>query len=541
MNLKKEAIKRIALSRNKAQSLKENQSKKANKHINWPAWLSALASIITTIFIFVQLRISDYQSDIFDIQTDILNQQTKLVEIQNQLFKESNIKVDSQNALFGRQNKLVEFQNEKTDAQNYLIDKQNTLLDFQNDRISQQTNLQEADRRSSIVYLFSNVLDKIDEELKTSNERKLSSELIARIASLTQALKPYKYLANDTITKRAISPEKGQLLSALINFKLHQNTYDSIFKKSNFQNTELQSSFLSSTIFNGIDLTNSIFINCNISNSIFRNSTLTNTIFNYSIFFNTHFIKSDLTDANMAVIKAEKAEFLECILQNVNFSGANLQESIFNSKQNHILEFGEILYGTLTNSSKNLKPINEVSSYKIIHGSESSYIHPVTQKNYYQVVITINNINVDTTSITDKNSNNNYFPDYYFKNLSFNNLNIDNMKNIDLSHSNLSGAKILNYQIIESSFTNSIITSIKFNNVSIWKTDFNNSKLDIQTFDNNFKFQISPIIAPISHYFNLKPRSKEIPNINFEVSGGIINSHNITKPYTHILEAKEKL
>lgn len=64
------------------------------------------------------------------------------------------------------------------------------LIEKQNEIIKEQSHLSEASRRGSLVFLSSNIYDKIDEELKAPGNysRSLSEELIGRIASLSYAL-----------------------------------------------------------------------------------------------------------------------------------------------------------------------------------------------------------------------------------------------------------------------------------------------------------------------------------------------------------------
>ena len=59
-------------------------------------------------------------------------------------------------------------------------------VDDQNKLITVQNNLAEAPRRSSLIFLFGNVMDRLSEELKdeSNHERDLSTELVGRIAAL---------------------------------------------------------------------------------------------------------------------------------------------------------------------------------------------------------------------------------------------------------------------------------------------------------------------------------------------------------------------
>ncbi|WP_024768382.1 pentapeptide repeat-containing protein [Aquimarina macrocephali] len=163
-------------------------------------------------------------------------------------------------------------QNEKIDNQNVLICKQNELINNQNIRLEQQTYLQEAGRRSSIVFLFSNVMDAIASELSNNlnTKRELSSQLIGRIISLSRSLKPYKYLQNDSLTFLR-SPERGQLLINLTNANLGQETYLKIFESGDFSYSELKNYTFKNKDFGNIKLENSVMDNIAFEDCVFQN------------------------------------------------------------------------------------------------------------------------------------------------------------------------------------------------------------------------------------------------------------------------------
>lgn len=190
------------------------------------------------------------------------------------------------------QTTILNTQNEKLDYQNELILNQNVRLD-------QQVQLDEGNRRSSFVFLMSNVMDKIDEELKNapSGSRQLSEELIGRIAALSQALLPYRYLENDELTPGPLSPERGQLLFALVNSLLDETTYDKIFEKSNFSYAELKQA--------------------NFSEAYLRNVNLEHA----------HFPDAVFTNANLEYAKLEGANLSDTHFENVFFGGAQLQQA----------------------------------------------------------------------------------------------------------------------------------------------------------------------------------------------------------------------
>jgi hypothetical protein len=202
---------------------------------------------------------------------------------------------------------LLAIQTSLLDKQNTKIDQQNILIETQNKYLVQQTYLQEANRRSSLVFLFSNVMDAIDRELKDEQKnpnRNLSSQLMGRIISLSRSLKPYRYLLNDTLTK-PISPERSQLLINLINSNLGDSTYQRIFDNGDFSHLELRDLWVYGIPFGRVDFSYSIFDNVNFDNCSFSQSKFNHifskyTNFAYCTFFDMIMRKSYFDHINFS-------------------------------------------------------------------------------------------------------------------------------------------------------------------------------------------------------------------------------------------------
>lgn len=206
---------------------------------------------------------------------------------------------------------ILSSQNEKLDYQNQLILNQNLRLD-------QQVQLDESHRRSSFIFLMSNIMDKIDEELKmaTNGSRQLSDELIGRIAALSQALLPYRYLENDRLTAGPLSPERGQLLFALVNSLLDERTYDKIFEKSNFSYADLKQANFTGAYMRNINLEHAHF-----PDAVFSEVEMEFARLNMADFSDTHLEGVNLRGAQLREVKFRGAEIV-----NVDFANANLQE-----------------------------------------------------------------------------------------------------------------------------------------------------------------------------------------------------------------------
>ncbi|MCC6725384.1 MAG: pentapeptide repeat-containing protein, partial [Saprospiraceae bacterium] len=186
--------------------------------------------------------------------------------------------------------------------QNDKLDTQNSLLGRQNQRLDQQINLEEGNRRSSLIFFMSNIMDKLDIELRSNPDRTLSDALIGRIVSLSQSMRPYRYLENDSLTPRQLSPERGQLLFSLVNSNLDKATYDKIYARANFNYADLREANFSEAYLRGAKLAYSSFSNAN---------------FNYA----------DLQGADLSFAWLEQATFRNTAMNGINLSGANLRES----------------------------------------------------------------------------------------------------------------------------------------------------------------------------------------------------------------------
>lgn len=200
---------------------------------------------------------------------------------------------------------LLRNQNDIVENQNLLIGIQNDLIINQNRRLDQQTYLQEANRRSNLVFLFSNIMDALDKELQDSDERKLTPQLISRIISLSQRLKPYRFLENDSLTVNEISPERGQLFTNLVKSEIHEESLNVILKEGNFQYTELTGIEFSSVSLNNIDFSNSRFQEVEFNNVEFNECIFENMSTNdieldstkfYSCTFNSTVLDCNIDD-----------------------------------------------------------------------------------------------------------------------------------------------------------------------------------------------------------------------------------------------------
>jgi hypothetical protein len=216
-------------------------------------------------------------------------------------------------------------QNELLEAQNKKIDDQTGLLKAQNELVSRQMQLEEANRRSALVVLMSNIMDKVDREIesqqtglsmkaKEQKKYRLSQSLIGQIAALSHSFKPYRYMDGDSLIGRPLSPERGQLLITIIRLPLNSATFSQIYANSNFEAADLAGANLSS-----ISLSQRGVISSNLSGVFLSKANLSGANLRTVDLSDTDLSEADLSDAHLT----------EANLFNVNLENANLKNADF--------------------------------------------------------------------------------------------------------------------------------------------------------------------------------------------------------------------
>lgn len=207
--------------------------------------------------------------------------------------------------------------------QNKLLTQQNQLLNQQNIRLDQQTYLQEADRRSSLIFLMGNIFDAVDEELKADagirGVRDISPQLTGRIIALSNSLRPYRYLGNDSLVWRELSPERGYLLMALVNSEIDKSSLKRIYQSADFSYADLKKVILSGEYLAGINLTGSDLTGAHLDEANLSDANLSDAELNDAVL-----ARANLEDARLRNTKMKKTYLESANLSGANLSGADL-------------------------------------------------------------------------------------------------------------------------------------------------------------------------------------------------------------------------
>ncbi len=220
---------------------------------------------------------------------------------------------------------LLMNQNELLEAQNIKIDSQTNLMQKQTELAQQQMSLSEASRRSALVVLMSNIMDKVDREIesqqkglsfkqKEGRKYQLSQSLIGQIAALSYSFKPYRYMAGDSLIKSPLSPERGQLLITLTLLPLDTATLGKVYKSATFERADLQRAVFIEANLNGAKLTWA-----NLKRAYLKGANLKRANLNLANLDGANLGGANLGGANL------KGANLEVVnLDGANLSGANL-------------------------------------------------------------------------------------------------------------------------------------------------------------------------------------------------------------------------
>jgi len=249
-----------------------------------------------------------------------------------------------------------------------LIYNQNKLIEKQNYRLDQQTYLLEAERRGQLVYLFSNIMDAISKEIEDDigkkEKRDLSPQLMGRIIALSSRLKPYTYLEGDNLTKKPLSPERGQLLISLVKSQLDSSSYINIFENGDFEYADLEGAdldnaflpyislnnanlkriglhytYLPDVYFKNSDMRRAMMEKVTIGRSEFSNVQMDSVILRYSTISGADFTDSSLRGADMLYSRIYWTNFINCDLTHANFKRANLKKSDLRGATLHSTNF----------------------------------------------------------------------------------------------------------------------------------------------------------------------------------------------------------
>ncbi|KAK3286584.1 hypothetical protein CYMTET_5873 [Cymbomonas tetramitiformis] len=254
----------------------------------------------------------------------------------------------------------------------------NKLIKDQNTKIDTQLFLEEANRRSALIFELTSILDHINAELTADEStwddgkvrefqrtcpdealstnpncptRSISPRLRGRVAALSRSLRPYYYLSVDPerisykpeasfefspeleateVIERPLSPERAQLLISLIasGLSVHSNhnynfTYADL-EGINFRYANLEGVFLSGAQLNGTDFVHGDLKRATIMNATAIGAKFYRANLEGAVLLQTDFTRADLNEAKLSVASARNATFYMAEMRGAELAATNL-------------------------------------------------------------------------------------------------------------------------------------------------------------------------------------------------------------------------
>lgn len=238
----------------------------------------------------------------------------------------------------------------------YYLKNQNRLITGQNARMKQQTFLQEAERRSFMIGILDQIIKEVTNEAYKNNGY-ISKRSATRLIAISKNLKPYRYLENDVLISKSVSPERGYLLLSMLenNIKLgiviDDNTKETLGEALNFEYAELNNASITDLNLDNINLDHSdlqgsnfqislirgrgtqsqqsSFRYSNLKNAVFDKCTLKRCDFSYANMSGTSFAKSEIDNTLFINTNLQNVDFSNCDLTKVNFKNATILNANF--------------------------------------------------------------------------------------------------------------------------------------------------------------------------------------------------------------------
>ncbi|MBK9730527.1 MAG: pentapeptide repeat-containing protein [Chitinophagaceae bacterium] len=231
----------------------------------------------------------------------------------------------------------------------FLIYKQSnyfkTQMQNQDRKIREQSALIESIRKGNMVFLMSNILNNVEEELK--NSRTLSDVVIARIAALSFSFKPYKYFQGDSLSAKELSPERGQLMMALLLMKMDSGSFARIKQMTSFASADLRGASLKHADLSGANLKHADLKDADLGEANLNNANLWSanlwganldkanlsgadlkrSDLRWAALNGTHLNYADLNGAQLSSAQLVKADVLNAFVQYADLEGAILSEA----------------------------------------------------------------------------------------------------------------------------------------------------------------------------------------------------------------------
>jgi uncharacterized protein YjbI with pentapeptide repeats len=193
-----------------------------------------------------------------------------------------------------------------------------TQITLQNQQLSDIRAIVAQAQHSSQVPLLNDLLESVAQALKDNPTRTLSDALIVRIAETSAAFKPMRYMEQDTLSAQAISPERGQLLQALVLMNLDTASFGKIIRTTTFASADLRKANLKGLDLRGINLQTANLRNADLFMTNLRSANLSQANLWATTLDSANLSKANLERANLEWAKLNRANLDSAFMKGAN-------------------------------------------------------------------------------------------------------------------------------------------------------------------------------------------------------------------------------
>ncbi len=308
-------------------------------------WIGFVTSIIFVSIGIALINWLDYSpslksrvSKLFEIPTSHSSEKTELYTKIIMLFGLASIA-----ALFG----FLIFR------QLNFIESNNALLE--QDRI-RHINMMETVRQRQQMHSVHSLIDAVERELLDSSNQ-LSYQTIKRIIHLSKNLIPYSIMEGDSLSEKKYSPERGMLLTSLIQLNLDSASWMQIKKHADFSHSKLSGSLLDSADLSYVNLSKADLSGAQLNRSNLSHANLTSCVL-----INASLQNSKLSHINLEYAKLAWSDFSNSEIQRANLNATDLSNAKFDFTD---LSYSEMKWANLHTTSIRNSILNEA----VIYGS----------------------------------------------------------------------------------------------------------------------------------------------------------------------------
>lgn len=191
-----------------------------------------------------------------------------------------------------------------------------------------QAKLIESMQKEAYASQLGNVLNAIDLELNSAEHDTLSQSLISRISKLCYGLKPYQNYSGDSLYDQALSPERGQLLLALLNLPIDSSSLLKIKQSADFSSCDLSGANLEGQDLSHLNLSRANLEGANLQGTHWEGVNLSYANLWGAKINRSHFLRSQLKGANLNWSILTHSKFDSCQMRGTKFNDATLENAV---------------------------------------------------------------------------------------------------------------------------------------------------------------------------------------------------------------------